>query len=220
MGISNWEIKGYMNVFEVLEAMNESPYGVYAVDVDQRIIHWNPAAERILGYKSEDVAGLRCYEVCASVLQNGTAPICVEGCPSLALARQGIRPPVTEVLMRHSSGERKPVSVIPLIVHAGHDEDGTVIIHLFHERMDNARAEEVAESVRSLIVSDDDFHPPTPSELRVLRMVASSMEDAEIADRLGVTLHTVHAHIRNVRKKLKAKDRLEAVMVAQRRGLL
>ena len=72
-----------MNVVEVLEAMNESPYGVYAVDADQRIIHWNPAAEEILGYKSEEVAGLRCYEVCASVLQNGTAPICIEGCPSL-----------------------------------------------------------------------------------------------------------------------------------------
>ena len=47
---------------------------------------------------------------------------------------------------------------------------------IFHERMDDAQSEEVAESVRSLIVSDDDFHPPPPSELRVLRMVASSIE--------------------------------------------
>ncbi len=99
-----------MNVAEVLEAMNGSPYGVYAVDADQRIIHWNPAAEEILGYKSEEVAGLRCYEVCASLTPNGTSPICIEGCPSLALARQGIKPPVTQVRMRCSSGERKRVS--------------------------------------------------------------------------------------------------------------
>ncbi len=194
-----------MNVVEILEAMNESPYGVYAVDADQRIIHWNPAAEEILGYKSEDVAGLRCYEVCASLAPNGTSPICIEGCPSLALASQGIKPPVTQVRMRCSSGERKRVSVIPLIVRAGHDEDGAVIIHLFHEGTDEGQIIRVTESVRGLMMSDDDLRPLTPSELRVLRMVASFIEDAEIADRLSVTLHTVHAHIRNARKKLNAR---------------
>ena len=202
--------------------MNGSPYGVYAVDANQRIIHWNPAAEEILGYKSEDVAGLRCYEVCASLAPNGTAPICIEGCPSLALARQGIKPPVTQVRMRCSSGERKWVSIIPLIVRRRNTDDGeTIIIHFFHDQTDDARAEKmVPESVQSLMMSDNGHQALTPSELRVLRMVASSIEDAEIADRLGVTIHTVHAHIRNARMKLNARDRLEAVLVAQRRGLL
>ena len=89
-----------MNVIEMLSVMDESPYGVYAVDAEQRIIYWNPAAEEILGYRREEVTGLRCYEVCASLPQNGTEPICIEGCPSLVLAKRGIKPPVARVLMR------------------------------------------------------------------------------------------------------------------------
>ncbi len=86
-----------MNVSEMLDVMNESPYGIYAVDSDQRIVYWNSAAERILGYKSEEATGRRCYEVCASLPPNGTAPICIEGCPSLILARRSIKPPVAHV---------------------------------------------------------------------------------------------------------------------------
>ncbi len=32
-----------MNVSEMLDVMNESPYGIYAVDSDQRIVYWNSA---------------------------------------------------------------------------------------------------------------------------------------------------------------------------------
>ena len=211
-----------MNVIEMLSVMDESPYGVYAVDAEQRIIYWNPAAEEILGYRREEVAGLRCYEVCASLPPNGTAPICIEGCPSLALAKQGIKPPVAHVRMRHSSGKRKRVAVLPLIVRTGYD---ALVAHIFHERMDDAQAVKMAESARSMMAPmpdrvSDDLQPLTSSEVRVLRMVAISVEDVEIAERLGVTLHTVRAHVRNARKKLKARNRLEAVLAARERGLL
>ena len=209
-----------MNAIKWLDLLDEALCGVYAVDAEQKIVYWNSAAERILGYKREDISGLRCYEVCASLPPNGTAPICIEGCPSLILASQGIKPPVIRVRMRHSSGERKPVSVVPLIIQAGHEDDQTVIVHLFHERVDDTQAEKMAESVRSLIAPDDGRQALTPKELQTLRLVAQSLDVPEIADQMGISAHTVWDHIRNVRMKLNAKDRLEAVLVAQRNGLL
>ena len=209
-----------MNEIKTLHLLDESPQGVYAVDADQRIIYWNSAAERILGYRSEEVVGLRCYDVCASLTENETSPICIEGCPSLALASQGITPPVTHVRMRRSSGERKRVSVIPLVIQTEYGDGETIVVHLFHDRIDDERVEKMAESVGNLIAPGDDLQPLAPRELQALRMVAQSLEISEIADRMDISIHTVRDHIRNARKRLKAKDRLEAILVAQKHGLL
>ena len=213
-----------MSVRNMLALMLEAPYGVYAVGMDQRIVFWNSAAERILGHTRDEVIGLRCYEVCASLPQNGTSPICIEGCPSITLAKQGIIPPVSHVRMRQSSGERKPVTVTPLIVQAGPEDDQTVLVHLFHELIDDTRAREVAENVQSLFsvergMQGPDPNPLTDRELEVLRLLALSLEDAEIADQLDISRHTVLTRIRNAREKLNARNRTEAILIALRRGL-
>ena len=209
-----------MDATETLDLLDESPCGVYAVDADQKIIYWNSAAEEILGYRSEEVIGLRCYEACASLAENETSPICIEGCPSLILASQGIKPPVTHVRMRCSSGERKKVSVIPLVVQTEREGGETIIVHLFHDQIDDARAERLAESVRSLVMPDDELQSLASRELQALRLVAQSLEIPEIADRMDISVHTVRDHIRNAREKLNARNRTEAILIALRRGLL
>ncbi|HET8758462.1 MAG TPA: LuxR C-terminal-related transcriptional regulator [Solirubrobacteraceae bacterium] len=60
----------------------------------------------------------------------------------------------------------------------------------------------------------------TPRELDVLRLVARGLSDAEIADALVVSPHTVHRHIANVRAKLRLPSRSAAVAYASREGLL
>ena len=210
-----------MNSIEMLEALNDSPCGIYAVNAEQTIIYWNPAAERILGHKRKDALGRPCYEVCASLSENGSAPICAERCPSLALAAQGSEPTVSQVRMRCSSGERKPVSLIPLIVSDVGENDETVVAHLFHEQTDSARAAEIVHNARSLIAkSDVSFQPLSRRELQTLRLIAQSLDTREIAARLNISRYTVHDHIRNTLKKLNAKDRLGAVLIAQRLDLL
>ena len=209
----------------MLALMLEAPYGVYAVDMDQRIVFWNSAAERILGHRREEVIGQRCYEVCASLPQNGTSPICIEGCPSITMAKQGIIPPVSHVRMRQVSGERKPVTVTPLIIHMSPEDEPTILVHLFHELIDDTRAREVAEDVQSLLLVERGLPEGAPSsltrrELEVLRLLAISIEDSEIADQLDISRHTVLTHIRNARKKLNAKNRTEAILIALRRSLL
>jgi ATP/maltotriose-dependent transcriptional regulator MalT len=60
----------------------------------------------------------------------------------------------------------------------------------------------------------------TPREREVLTLVAQGLGDAEIADRLVVSPHTVHRHVANVRTKLRLPSRAAAVAYATRKGLL
>lgn len=60
----------------------------------------------------------------------------------------------------------------------------------------------------------------TPRELEVLRLVAQGLSDAEIAERLVVSPHTVHRHVANVRTKLRLPSRAAAVAYASREGLI
>ena len=60
----------------------------------------------------------------------------------------------------------------------------------------------------------------TAREREVLGLVAQGLSDAEIADRLVLSPHTVHRHVANVRTKLRLPSRAAAVGYAARAGLL
>lgn len=60
----------------------------------------------------------------------------------------------------------------------------------------------------------------TPREQEVLRLVAQGLGDAEIAEQLVVSPHTVHRHVANVRTKLRLPSRAAAVAYAAREGLI
>jgi pimeloyl-ACP methyl ester carboxylesterase/DNA-binding CsgD family transcriptional regulator len=67
-----------------------------------------------------------------------------------------------------------------------------------------------------------EVEPPTLSEreLEVLTLVAAGLNDAEIAERLVLSPHTVHRHVANVRTKLRQPSRAAAVAQAGRLGLI
>jgi ATP/maltotriose-dependent transcriptional regulator MalT len=60
----------------------------------------------------------------------------------------------------------------------------------------------------------------SPREREVLKLVAQGLSDAEIAERLVLSPHTVHRHVANVRTKLRLPSRAAAVAYAGRAGLL
>lgn len=60
----------------------------------------------------------------------------------------------------------------------------------------------------------------TPRELDVLKLLAEGQRNREIADALGLAEPTVKIHVNNLLRKLEAKDRTEAAVIALRRGLI
>ena len=60
----------------------------------------------------------------------------------------------------------------------------------------------------------------TPSELRILRALASGMSPKEIAADMGRSVYTIQTHIQNLIEKLGCHGRAEAIAAARRRGFL
>lgn len=60
----------------------------------------------------------------------------------------------------------------------------------------------------------------TPSELRILRALASGMSPKEIAADMGRSVYTIQTHIQNLIEKLGCHGRAEAIAAARRKGFL
>jgi len=60
----------------------------------------------------------------------------------------------------------------------------------------------------------------TTREIDVLRLVAYGMSDAEVADKLVISLRTVHSHLRSIYRKLEVGSRSEATRWAVERRLV
>lgn len=63
-------------------------------------------------------------------------------------------------------------------------------------------------------------NPLTNREREVLRELAKNKSNAEIADRLVISEHTVKAHISSIMTKLNVRDRREATLLAVAQGWL
>lgn len=202
--------------------------GVYVVDAGQHIVYWNAAAERITGAAGGEVVGRQCFDVMAGTDFAGRC-YCRTDCATIVCARRGEAVPNYDVLAR--PGNRRlwiNVSILPVRA-AGFNQP--LAVHIFRDvtkpRMAEVLAEEAvaavsryADAVREAPPGDPAADQLTPRELEVLRMLAAGASVRAIALELVIAPATVRAHIEHLMNKLGAHTRLQAVVVAARRGLL
>ncbi len=84
--------------------------GVYFVDTERRIQYWNKGAERISGYKSDEVAGKCCGDDILCHIDKEGYSLCHGMCPLAATIKDGM-PRSADVFLHHKDGHRVPVRV-------------------------------------------------------------------------------------------------------------
>ncbi|MYD92229.1 MAG: PAS domain-containing protein [Chloroflexi bacterium] len=229
-------MRGPATVADVYESLNAAECGAYAVDMRQTIVFWNARAERILGYTAGQVIGRRCFHILGlrSSCEEGSNPVCMNGCPAIRQARTRCVPPAVRVHARCASGRRKRITLTPMVVSALHP-DQAALLYLFHEG--DAEPEDAsvtgpaptATSVERLAdppvgmapsPSSEPAGPLTRRQVEVLRLLALGLSTKEIASQLHLSYHTVRNHISDARRRLHAQNILGAVQAAQRRRLL
>ncbi|HXG02761.1 MAG TPA: LuxR C-terminal-related transcriptional regulator [Candidatus Binatia bacterium] len=183
------------------QALVHAADGALAAGPDRRILFWNRAAERLLGYSPAEVIGRTCCEVLERSPQ----------CQLKAAREAGAEGGAFEMTARTRRGEAVQLSVSTLVVPPRNGE-GPVTVHLFREARKSAPA--VAAETDALAGT------LTRREIEVLRLLAEGCNTRAAAQRLGVSPATVRNHVQNLLGKLGVHSRLQAVAYANRRGLL
>jgi DNA-binding CsgD family transcriptional regulator len=60
----------------------------------------------------------------------------------------------------------------------------------------------------------------SPREIAVLRLLSEGHDVREIANDLGISIHTVRSYVKSILKKLDVRTQLQAVVLSARSGVL
>jgi DNA-binding CsgD family transcriptional regulator len=196
----------------------------FAVDEMAFIIAWNRAAELLLGVEGSEAIGKPCHEVVRGrdIFRNR---FCGESCAIASMARRREPARHFELDVPGPCGDGLRVSIFPMVLR-DRQPGRFAIVHLVQEMKPKTQNNDITAGDP---VGYAQFEPPfadrnasilTRRETEVLRRLEQGARTEQIARSLGISVKTVRNHIQNVFTKLDAHNRLEAVCVARRRGLI
>jgi PAS domain S-box-containing protein len=201
------------------QALARAADGAFAIGPAGRVVLWNRAAERILGWSAKEVLGRSCCEVLVGSDVNGNR-LCYQGCHVMSLVEQGEAVQHFEMQTRAKTGKSVWLDISILEVP---DANGgrSMTVHLFRDvTATKALLDLVGERLASPAASNGDGAPLlTKRELEILQLMASGANTKVLAERLHVSGATIRNHAQNIFAKLGVHSRLEAVAYATQRHL-
>jgi PAS domain S-box-containing protein len=200
----------------LMKALARAGDGVVMTDAEGRVLLWNRAAERLMGWNAAEAVGRTSCELLES--RNDPRP-CGEACPIRMAARKAEAAESFDVRARTKSGRDIRLNISTLTVPA---EPGSAscAIHLFRDVTARpVTTNGAAPAERATVVSDNGV-PLTRREREVLRLLSTGANTRTAAERLGVSPATIRNHVQNLLGKLGVHSRLQAVAYATAHGLL
>lgn len=135
-----------------LDIINQLQDGIYFVDKERRIQFWNCAAERITGYKSEEIVGKCCQCSGLNHIDGKGKPLCAVGCPLFQTLSDG-KQRQDFVLVRHKEGYRIPIRVNVFPVRQGDEITGAV--EVFTKDSPTVFEEDLIENLSNIAMHDE-----------------------------------------------------------------
>ena len=199
----------------------------FGTDEEGRIVIWNRAAERLLGFGAAEALGKSCHDVLCGKDSFGNR-FCDQDCALQHMVRRREAVRHFEMSVRQASGQRLAVAVSIVVVPGPRSAQHT-ILHLLQPLPAGAKdlvqlgGREGREPVGAAAVEtreDPRLQPLTARESEILRLFADGVGTEEIADSLFISVTTVRNHSQNILRKLDAHSKLEAVAIALRNRLI
>ena len=187
----------------------------FAVDSQGRILAWNSAAERLFGHQEAHVLNRRCWKVLSGRDAFGNR-YCHAGCPLIRMALRNEPINRCDLYFYTAARELQPVGVSTMAFNGRHPS-GLTLVHLLCPL---PSLDPFAGISAGKLCPAHEADRLTMRETEVLALVAEGRGTREMADGLGLSTATVRNHIDHVLKKLKVHSRLQAVILAQRLGLI
>jgi PAS domain S-box-containing protein len=218
------------SLFDMLE---NSADGAFVIDEAQRIIFWSKAAQKILGYTSDEVLGQTCYNILRGCDETGHI-ICHHDCHVMATFRNGNRVSNYDVATRTKSGEMRWINVSILNFVPGPDAVTPVVVHLFRDATQTKQNEQFIHQMFDAVERWQQTTTPnaqeesdgsrvealTKREREVLSLLAQGHGTADIAESLSISAATVRNHVQSILHKLQVHSRVEAIAYAFDHGLV
>jgi PAS domain S-box-containing protein len=219
---------------KLFRALATAADGAFITDADQRVVFWNQAAERILGYTFDEVIRQPCYAILEGRDDRGRL-VCRKHCRVSVTALTGGAVANYDSLVRTKSNGARWVNMSTLAFLANGRPADTMVVHLFRNITQKKQNEQLLHQVLKAAQDLEGEEvsqgaPPTPvedlganlthREREVLSLLAQGFKTDDIAQSLSISPSTVRNHIRNILQKLKVHSRLEAVVYAIKNGLV
>lgn len=126
--------------------------GVYYVDRERRINYWNHGAERLTGYRTDQVVGRQCHDNLLCHVDAEGTNLCKRQCPLAATMVDG-QSRTMIVWLRHADGSRRPVQTRTAPIR---DADGSIVggVEIFNDATGLIEAQDAAEAARRDALTD------------------------------------------------------------------
>lgn len=217
----------------LFRALENAADGAYVIDANQRVVYWNSAAERMLGYAADEVMGRSCYEIIRG--RNDSDHVwCQADCVVTAAAQAGEAVDSFNACARTKSGDQRWINVSILSVSSADDNGSQLVVHLFRDATGLKQQEQFAQQVLSAasrfrrnatfatpaVPSNGPSAQLTPRESEVLVLLARGSSTRDIAAALSISASTTRNHVQNIFHKLDVHSRPAAVAYAFEHGLV
>lgn len=207
--------------------------GALILDTEDKVVFWNSAAERLLGFRAEEVIGRPCHEVMRGKTLKGH-PLCSSPCSIACRLARGRAVRNFDMQTFTKTGRMIWLNVSSLPV-PSRKKGAYVVAHLFRDITKQAKVRRLVEDLHAVLCSGpaepagpeagrdatpeiSHTFPLSEREHEVLRSLAAGEDTKDIAGRLCISPATVRNHIQHILEKLGAHSRLQALAIAFRPG--
>ena len=217
---------------QITEMVARIADGAMLVDDRGMVRMWNRAAERLLGFRADEVVGRPCRDIlCGRTL--GGSELCSPACEIGRRLDAGTGVRNYDMQTRSKSGRVVWINISSIPVPTR--KAGRFLrLHLFRDISRQRKVLQLAEDLHGILSAPSHAgsmpapERPTPQasadlpvgrgvslltkrEQDVLRLMAAGSTTTEIADTLFISIVTVRNHIQHIFEKLGAHTRLQAL---------